>query len=114
MAENTVWDIYIGSPDSLGGRAIRRQVTREKESYRVWEPGEGAPEAQSEERRRGLLLPFLEMRGESAEKYLPKLALSLQKARGFDRVVLLFSEPVTEALELMQRHQEGGLEVTAV
>lgn len=115
MAEDIKWEIHIGYPDTLGGRALRRQVVRERSSYLVWNPKESQPPR--EERpglKRGLLLPFLQINLAAQEKYLPKVALSLQKAREFDRTVLLLQEPLPEVLELLARHQAKGLKVAAV
>lgn len=113
MAENNMdWEIYISSPDSQGGRALRRQVAREGGCFHFWEPGTEV--STDEGKKQGLLLPFLEIGEDNQEKYLPKVALSLQKARGFTRTVLLLREPLPEVLSLMGRHQEKGLKVTAV
>lgn len=113
MAGNDqAWDIYIGYGDSLGGKALRRQVVREKGGYLLWEPMSEMAAPQGE--RAGLLLPFLEIGRDNLGKYLPKVALSLQKARKFARIVLLLREPLREVMELMARHQAKGLNVTAV
>lgn len=112
MSENNpAWKIYIGCGDSLGGRVLRRQVAREGSFYELWEP---LAELHREGEKRGLLLPFLEIGEGNQEKHLPRVALCLQKARDFDRVVLLLREPLPEVLALMHRHQEQGLQVTAV
>ena len=110
------WEIYIGYGDSLGGRALRRQMVRELGSYRLWTPREDGPEepAAASVRWQGLLLPFLEIGAADQEKLLPRVALSLQKAREFSRVVVLLREPLPEVLDLIRRHQEKGLNVTTV
>ena len=112
---NQAWEIYIGYGDSLGGRALRRQVAREGGRYKVWSPREeGLKERDAAGPWQGLLLPFLEIGRENQEKCLSKVALALQKARDFDRIVLLLAEPLPEVLTLMARHQAKGLNVTAV
>ena len=109
------WEIYIGYGDSLGGRALRRQMVRELGSYRLWTPREDGPEEPAASVRwQGLLLPFLEIDAADQEKLLPRVALSLQKAREFSRVVVLLREPLPEVLDLIRRHQEKGLNVTTV
>ncbi len=110
--ERVKWQIHIARAESLGGRALRRQVTREGGLYRRWE--EKSAGEKVEESCQGLLLPYLDIRRDNQARFLPKVALDFQRARSFDRVVLVLAEPLPELLALMARHQEQGLQVTAV
>ena len=104
------WQLYIARPDSFGGRTLRRQVASEGGLYQIFE---GTP-GEKQDGPRGLLLPFLEISPGNQADFLPKVALALQQARAFDRTVILLAEPLPEVLALMARHQEKGLQVTAV
>ena len=117
MAKQDNWQVFVARGDSMGGRALRHQLSWEGWVYSLWEQREkAAPSEEAEEVwwRRGLLLPFAELTEENAGKYLPKIALALQQAREVDRVVLLLGEPVPEVLNLLKRHQDKGLSCTAV
>ena len=120
-ADNQAWEIYVGYGDSLGGRALRRQMVREGGRYRLWTPraaetetGENAKPAGAKSAWQGLLLPFLEIDEGNEAQQLARVALYLQKARAFARIVVLLREPLPEVLALIRRHQEKGLDVTAV
>ena len=107
------WQIYVARAETLGGRAIRKQLSLGGDIYRVLEET-SAGERQAEQRIKGLLLPFLEITEDTVKEYLPKVALSLQNARDFHRIVVMLREPLTEVLALLSRHQERGLPCTAV
>ena len=111
LAEQERWQLYVSRADSLGGRALRRQLSLDGHVYKILE--EADPQEQTE-RKKGLFLPFLEIEREQAADWLPQVALALQNARAFRRVVLLLREPIPEVLALLSRHQERGLSCTAV
>ena len=114
MAQQDNWQVFVTRAHTLGGRFLRHQLVWEGQFYHIWEGAETASSQEGGEGRRGLLLPFVELTAENAGIYLPKMALALQQARGFQRVVLMLGEPLPEALALLQRHQEKGLPCTAV
>ena len=121
MAEkDTAWEVYIGRADSFGGRLLMRLLSGSGGGGTRWEMQAAAPlplsqdNASSGEKKKGLLLPFLEMNRENAARWLPLAALCLQRAREFHRVVLLLGEPVAEMLSLIGRHREKGLSAVAV
>lgn len=111
--ERAKWQIHIARAESLGGRALRRQLDRAGSTYRIFEE-EPYPGERAEEEQAGLLLPFLEIDQENQAAFLPKVALSLQQARPFDRTVLLLAAPLPGVLALVERHLRQGLQVTAV
>ncbi|MBO6290924.1 MAG: glycosyltransferase, partial [Selenomonas sp.] len=107
------WQFYVARADTLGGRALRSQLSASGDFYKILE--ETSPEEQQKaEGARGLLLPFLEITRENQAAFLPKVALALQRARGFRRIVLMLREPLPEVLSLLSRHQKQGLPCTAV
>ena len=113
MAEQKTWQVYIARTETLGGRALRRQLSLSGDFYKVLE--ENFPEEQQKEpSAKGLLLPFLEISKEKQEDFLPQVELALQKARSFHRTVLMLREPLTEILKLIRQHQQQGLSCTAV
>lgn len=113
MAEQETWQVYIARAETLGGRALRRQLSLSGDFYKVLEESP-LPEQQEETSAQGLLLPFLEISREQQEEFLPQVELALQKARAFHRTVLMLREPLTEILKLIRQHQQQGLSCTAV
>lgn len=112
-AEAEKWQIYVAGADTLGGRLTRRQLSLDGEIYKVLE--ETSPEErQAETMAKGLILPFLEIDRENQKEYLPKVALAMQKARDFRRIIVMMREPLTEVLALLQRHRQKGLPCVAV
>ena len=118
--KDKAWEVYIGRANSFGGRVLRRLLAGSEGGCSLWEMQGAAPwpfawgKSPAGEKKQGLLLPFLELSRENAAHWLPKVALCLQRARDFDRVVLLLGEPVEEMLSLVDRHREKGLQAVAV
>ncbi|MBQ9406335.1 MAG: glycosyltransferase family 2 protein [Desulfovibrio sp.] len=100
------WELLVARPDSWGGRACRRQLTRERLAYKCW-GGEHLPGAA----RRGLLLPALEGRAALAEV---QQLLRAARAEGFARAVLLCPAPEPGLLALCAAAAGEGLSCVAV
>lgn len=120
MSEKSVaaWRLFVARADSLGGRAIRRALTRDGALYQRWEWREAWLGSNREEGRPlGLFVPLLELgRGEAEDTaLLQEAAAYLEEARQarFTRAVLMLPRPHRGAIALSLRAAQAGLPCAA-